>query len=65
MSYADLVFKNMCQDILKNGTDTSGEAVRPHWPDGTAAYTIKKFGDASTTLTIWSPSFSPSPIISI
>ena len=35
MSYADLVFKNMCQDILENGTDTRGEAVRPHWPDGT------------------------------
>lgn len=44
MSYADLVFKNMCQDILENGTDTRGEAVRPHWPDDTAAYTIKKFG---------------------
>ena len=44
MSYADLVFKKMCQDILENGTDTRGEAVRPHWPDGTAAYTIKKFG---------------------
>lgn len=44
MSYADLVFKNMCQDILENGIDTRGEAVRPHWPDGTAAYTIKKFG---------------------
>ena len=41
MSYADLVFKNMCQDILENGTDTRGEAVRPHWPDGAAAYTIK------------------------
>ena len=44
MSYADLVFKNMCKDILENGTDTRGEAVRPHWPDGAAAYTIKKFG---------------------
>ena len=32
MSYADLVFKNMCQDILENGTDTRGEKVRPHWP---------------------------------
>ena len=30
MSYADLVFKNMCQDILENGTDTRGEKVRPH-----------------------------------
>ena len=44
MSYADLVFKKMCQDILENGTDTRGETVRPHWLDGTAAYTIKKFG---------------------
>lgn len=34
----------MCQDILDNGTDTQGEKVRPHWEDGTAAYTIKKFG---------------------
>lgn len=44
MSYADLVFKSMCEDILKNGTDTRGEEVRPHWADGTAAYTIKQFG---------------------
>jgi len=44
MSYADIVFKNMCQDILDNGTDTQGEKVRPHWEDGAAAYTIKKFG---------------------
>lgn len=41
MSYADLVFKNMCQDILENGTDTRGEKVRPHWPDGASAYTTK------------------------
>lgn len=34
----------MCKDILENGTDTKGEEVRPHWPDGAAAYTIKKFG---------------------
>ena len=34
----------MCRDILENGTSTEGEKVRPHWPDGTAAYTIKKFG---------------------
>ena len=44
MSYADKVFKEMCKDILENGTDTRGEAVRPHWEDGTPAYTIKKFG---------------------
>jgi thymidylate synthase len=34
----------MCQDILENGTDTKGEKVRPVWPDGEKAYTIKKFG---------------------
>ena len=44
MSKADIIFKNMCIDILTNGTDTKGEKVRPHWEDGTLAYTIKKFG---------------------
>ena len=44
MSYADKVFVSMCRDILENGTDTRGEKVRPHWPDGEPAYTIKKFG---------------------
>ncbi len=44
MSFADIVFKNMCKEILENGVDTMGEKVRPHWEDGTPAYTIKKFG---------------------
>ena len=44
MSYADKAFVAMCQDILENGTSTEGELVRPHWEDGTSAYTIKKFG---------------------
>ena len=44
MSYADTIFINMCKDILENGTSTEGEKVRPHWPDGASAYTIKKFG---------------------
>ena len=44
MSYADIVFKSMCQDIIENGTSTEGEKVRPHWEDGTPAYTIKQFG---------------------
>lgn len=44
MSKADLIFINMCKDILTSGTDTRGEKVRPHWPDGSQAYTIKKFG---------------------
>ena len=44
MSMADEIFIRMCQDILTNGTDTRGEKVRPHWEDGTPAYTIKRFG---------------------
>ena len=44
MSVADRIFIDMCKDILENGTSTEGEAVRPHWQDGTPAYTIKKFG---------------------
>lgn len=44
MSLADRIFIDMCKDILENGTSTEGEKVRPHWQDGTPAYTIKKFG---------------------
>ena len=44
MSMADKIFVDMCKDILENGTSTEGEKVRPHWEDGTSAYTIKKFG---------------------
>lgn len=48
MSYADVVFRDMCLDIMENGTDTRGEIVRPMWieEDGTKtpAYTMKKFG---------------------
>ena len=44
MSKADRIFIDMCRDILDNGTSTEGEKVRPVWPDGTSAYTIKKFG---------------------
>lgn len=44
MSQADKIFKAMCRDILDNGTSSEGQAVRPVWPDGTPAHTIKKFG---------------------
>ena len=44
MSRADELFIATCRDILKNGTSTEGEKVRPHWEDGTPAYTRKKFG---------------------
>lgn len=44
MSYADTLFIKMCQDIIDNGYSTEGEKVRPHWEDGSSAYTIKQFG---------------------
>lgn len=44
MSQADIQFINMCRDIIENGTSTEGQKVRPHWEDGTPAYTIKQFG---------------------
>ena len=44
MSNADKLFVKMCKDILENGTTTKGQKVRPKWPDGTPAYTIKNFG---------------------
>lgn len=48
MSYADKLFKETCRDILTNGTDTKDQEVRPHWEDGTPAYTIKQFGVVNT-----------------
>ena len=48
MSKADVIFKQTCRDIIDNGTDTQGEIVRPHWPDGTPAYTLKQFGVVNT-----------------
>ncbi len=44
MSKADDAFVALCTDILEHGTTTEGELVRPHWADGTPAYTIKVFG---------------------
>lgn len=44
MSKADQLFVTMCQDIIENGFSTEGQKVRPHWPDGTPAHTIKNFG---------------------
>ena len=44
MSKADKIFVAMCDDIINNGTTTGGQKVRPHWEDGSAAYTIKQFG---------------------
>ena len=44
MSKADVLFVNMCKDILDNGFSSEGQAVRAVWEDGTSAHTIKKFG---------------------
>ena len=44
MSYADEKFIELCKDVINNGSTTEGQKVRPKWPDGTPAYTIKKFG---------------------
>jgi len=44
LSKADLIFIDMCRDILKNGVSSEGQKVRPRWEDGTPAHTIKKFG---------------------
>ena len=44
MSLADIKFKELCRDVLENGTTTEGQKNRPHWEDGSTAYTIKQFG---------------------
>lgn len=44
MSKADEIFIANCKNILENGYSCENEVVRPHWEDGTPAYTIKTFG---------------------
>ena len=44
MSKADEIYIKMCKEVLESGISTEGEKVRPKWPDGTFAYTVKKFG---------------------
>ena len=44
MSKADVIFKDMCRNILDNGFSSEGQLVRPKWEDGTPAHTIKQFG---------------------
>lgn len=43
MSQADLIFIEMCKDILENGFSDEGTGVRPKWSDGAPAHTKKKF----------------------
>ena len=44
MSKADVLFVNMCREILDNGFSSEGQTVRARWEDGTPAHTIKTFG---------------------
>ena len=44
MSKADVLFVNMCREILDNGYSTEGQKVRARWEEGTPAHTIKTFG---------------------
>ena len=44
MSYADQVFIANCREIIEHGCWDKDGTVRPHWEDGTPAYTIKRFG---------------------
>lgn len=44
MSKADIIFRENCLDIINNGVSDVGQNVRPKWPDGQSAHTIKKFG---------------------
>ena len=44
MSKADIIYIDMCNQVIANNVDTTGEKVRPKWEDDTSAYTIKKFG---------------------
>lgn len=43
MSLADLIFIDMCKDILDNGFSDEGTNVRPRWEDGLSAHTRKRF----------------------
>ena len=43
MSKADIIFIEMCKDILKNGFSSEGQNVRAKWEDGSPAHTIKRF----------------------
>ncbi len=43
MSFADKLFIENCREILHNGFDQTGQEVRPHWADGSPAYTKKAF----------------------
>ena len=39
MSKADILFVNMCKQILENGYSSEGQQVRARWEDGCLLYT--------------------------
>jgi thymidylate synthase len=43
MSKADVIFRDMCRDIIDHGYSSEAEKVRAKWEDGTPAHTIKQF----------------------
>ena len=43
MSVADQYFKKEANELLTNGFNDKDYEVRPKWPDGTPAHTIKSF----------------------
>ena len=43
MSIADIYFKEEVRELLENGFNDKDFPVRPKWPDGTPAHTIKTF----------------------
>lgn len=43
MSIADIYFKDEVNELLTNGFNDKDYPVRPKWPDGTPAHTIKTF----------------------
>jgi len=43
MSYADIIFKKNCEEILNHGYSDEKLDVRPVWEDGEKAHTVKKF----------------------
>lgn len=44
MSRADILFADMCREIIDRGVSSEGQVVRPKWEDGAPAHTIKVFG---------------------
>ena len=48
MSKADVLFVNTVEKILNEGYSDENQEVRPLWPDGVPAHTIKTFGVVNT-----------------